>query len=666
MTPPGEVPLALAATCGAVVFLVALGLAAAFTFAAPVLHDTDSYYHLAVGARVAAEGRLPATLPWARYSLLHDPFPDKEPLFHLLLAPFARGDDGSSAGGRLALALLIATLAGALAFLAAEQAGVTAALLALALPLLALDVADRLPRLRPELVALLLILLAARAAARRADRAVGGLVFAFASAYTAIHALLGLVGLWCLVRRRHDGRFPLALPLYATLGAALALLVHPAFPANLELWLVQNVHLFDLTTSLGAGGAELRPATTAELLTKNFAFWLVAALLLARRGAAPSPESPRALARDIYAVAGAVFFLLYLTMWRFGLYFYPLALLALVARAGPAPLAGSFRLGRRASLPVVVAVVLVALAALPPARGMAHRFLDRSMPGPPREAAWRAFGASVPNGARVAAPWGIAQAYVFFAPQGRYLNLLDPVFMALPFPREFELQRALFAGEEPDLAFAAGAGLDSDHLAFSVLSSPPRLVARAQGDPRLVPVHAGYDRLYRVESASAQAFRRDWEAAPVGGAGGPVALRPYPRSADPRARALEAFVDARRVGPACVRFLARESVEVAGERWFEFAPYGAGRLALDGGPVVGLAGAPGAVLGEGAMLRLELTAGERVWTVETCPDPATGRSGFFLLEREAPARPAETPRPGPAGVASTRGADGTLPDPTDP
>ena len=52
-------------------------------------------------------------LPWARLSLLHE-FADKELLFHLLLVPFT-GAEGSTAGGRWALAALNAAVAAALA-----------------------------------------------------------------------------------------------------------------------------------------------------------------------------------------------------------------------------------------------------------------------------------------------------------------------------------------------------------------------------------------------------------------------------------------------------------------------------------------------------------------------------------------------------------------------
>lgn len=610
------------------VFLFALLLASLFVREAPVLIDTDSYYHLAVARIVAAEG-FPAEFPWARFSQLREGFPDKEPLFHLLLAPFA-GQDRETAGGRFALALLIALLAGVMARMAAELAGARAFFFPVFVVIAALDLSDRLVRLRPELLALLCLLLAARAAWRGRDREVGLWVALFTASYTAFHALLGLVLAWSVVRWWHQRRWPWALGLYALLGAAIGLVAHPAFPRNLEVWTVVNVHLFGLTKTIGAGGAELQPATLAAVVERNLGFWLAAGvgLLLCRRHGTLDPD--RAVARDVLLTAAVAFGLLYIRAWRFGLYFFPLAGLTLLAALGPHGLAGKLSWGRGLRLPVGVALALCALVAIPGAWKMGRFYLDRTAPGPPREVEWRAFGDAVPDGARVAAPWGQAQAYLFFAPQGRYLNFLDPIFFALPYPREFTIERAVFAGEEPDLALAVRGGLDSDHLAFSRFVAAPRLQARAAGDPRLVEVYAGYNLLYRVDPRASETFLCDWEVRPEGRAGEGIPPRPYPRAASEQLRQLEGFVDGSRVGGGCLRFSRREDVPAAWRA--ELAPYGPAVLEVNGSPLLALGQGLGAVLGQGAVV--EIPAGEMEITVRTCPDEATGRVGFFLRRLE--------------------------------
>ena len=100
-----------------VVAIIAFFLFAHFLFALPSLPDTDSYYHLAV-ARLYAQNGIVDELPWARFSAMRHGFGDKEILFHVLLMPFARGD-----GGRIAIALLNAILAGVITWLAVEAIG---------------------------------------------------------------------------------------------------------------------------------------------------------------------------------------------------------------------------------------------------------------------------------------------------------------------------------------------------------------------------------------------------------------------------------------------------------------------------------------------------------------------------------------------------------------
>src|SRR5213592_2810870 len=96
------------------VALVFLGSALALYFLCarfPVLPDADSYYHLAV-ARAYAEHGLFYRPDWARFSIMHDGFGDKELLFHVLLIPFTRLADPTR-GGVVALALLGALIASA-------------------------------------------------------------------------------------------------------------------------------------------------------------------------------------------------------------------------------------------------------------------------------------------------------------------------------------------------------------------------------------------------------------------------------------------------------------------------------------------------------------------------------------------------------------------------
>lgn len=613
----------------AALFALALALAAGFTLRAPVLNDTDSYFHLAIAREYAAHGMLHG-LPQARFSLMRDGFGDKELLFHLALAPFAAGARDST-GGRLALALFVAAILTALGALARRAVGPWGYVVPFALLLLALDVPDRLNRLRPELFALLLLLAATYAAGRGRAGMLALAAFAFTLSYTAAQALAGLIVIWFVVRRIAGGRWEWRLLLWPLVAIGLALVVHPQFPKSLEVWEVVNVELFRLRDALDVGGLEIRPASTAELMKKNGA-WFLAALLLAlasrpRRAGDQDPGIDRAEAA-VWASAALVFGLLYLLMWRFGVYFYALgtvAVLAGIAARGRTVGAVAHLPGKR-RVPLALALGLVALAATPQAIRMAGYFLDRSAPGPSREREWAAFGAAVPPGARVAAPWGQAQAYLFWAPQATYLDFLDPIFMALPYPREYALQRALFAGEEPDVALAVARDLGSEYLALSRFLAPPRLLARLAADPRLEPVYAGYNLLFRVVPGRNVAFRTGWQLAGEGSA----PPRPIERAASPQEHRLEAYVDAAPYIPAghCGRFVGGE--RVARPARFELAPYGPAELAVDGAPRARVGASLGAVLGQG--ITFDLPAGEHRIEIVTCPDPATGRNGFFFRE----------------------------------
>jgi hypothetical protein len=629
---------------GFALFALLFGLLAAFVFAMPVLYDTDSYCHLGIALDYQESGLL-EDLPSVRYSVMSEGFGDKDLLFHLLLSRFVHA--GSSDGGRVALALLGAAALTAVSMLAARAVGSWGLLVGPTLMLLAQDLPDRLLRLRPELLGLLLLLLATDAAARRRHRTVGLLFLILTLAYNISQLLVIFVAGWFAVRWWRRNRPEWAGVLYPLLGIGLGLVLHPHFPKNLEVWYLITFEHLGRIGEFSEGGAELLPARAVDIFRNNLGWWvamigLAAALTRLPAGSAAREQSaslqPAAHSdgdeAGCYTVAALGFAALYFgVMWRFGLYFYPFVTLAILHEArqhgfrfgGWTPAAGRARLPTAAFMVVVVALALI------PARAMARFFLDSRAPGPPREVEWRQFGAAVPEGARVAAPWGEAGAYMFWAPQGRYLNILDPLYMADEFPKEYAAQKALFAGELPDVPLAVGRWLDSDHLAFSRFLAPPRLLARAAADPRLEPVYSGYNLLYRLRPHANESFWLDWSYRIEGTGTRPRDPDRYLRASGEDA-ALEGFVDANRVGAdgRCVQFMHPFKLDAPERLRLEFAPYGPGRLAIDGELRVDLRAATGAVLGKGVQVELDLAAGAHLAEVESCPAPATTWNGFFL------------------------------------
>ena len=622
-------------------FAVTLPMLLLFYARHPLLYDTDSAYHLAVSRANAAEGLLPGGPALRMSALTAQGFADVSLGFHLLVAPFARAGDGL-AGGRAALAALDALLLAVLAALGWRAAGRWGLLLPVWVCAGSLEVAWRLVRLRPELLSLLLLLLALAAAGAGRHRRLAPLGAAYALSYVPWHAFLGLFVVLFAFRAWARRRWEWPLLLYPTLGVLAGLVIHPARPANLVVWKVMAFDFFALKGGLDVG-SENTPAVPEVILLANLGFWLAAAIVWASRVPRPAPLGPderdRAAAMaDAFGIAALGFGGLYLLMSRYALYAYPFAALWLLftLRRRDGTIGPRVRLPFRGSLPTAAALALAALLAAPGTAQELARFASRTHPGPRGErlADYAAMGRAVPAGARVAATWSDTGTYLLWAPQARYLNALDPVHMAVGHRNAYTAQRALFAGEEPDVPLVAATVLDSDHLAWSLPGSSSRLRARLAADPRAVPLHVGFQALFALRPAPPGTFWLDWRVLPEAGrapAAGLASAPAYPRHPDRAGRAIEGFVDAARVGPGCAAFARALPAGAADAEW-ELAPSGATRVWLGGRPLLAVGGSPGAVLGEGVRLRLSGGAPGEPLVVLTCPGE-DGRAGFYWVRR---------------------------------
>lgn len=626
------------AVAAALAVLALLALAALF-FRFQVLYDTDSYFHLAIARAYAKVGQI-EELPWARFSLMRDGFGDKELLFHWLLAPFAAGEQ-ATAGGRWALAGLNAAVVLALALLGMRAVGRWGAIAPLMVYLGSSEFFGRIVRLRPELLALLLLLAALACAGRRRYRLLGVVALVFTLSYTAFHALLILCLAWFLqqgwVRRRWE--WPLLL--YPWLGAGLGLLVHPHFPHNLLIWKVQTVDFFRLKDALDVG-TEIGAGRTDDLVWGHLGWLLLVAVVW--RSAGPGKRAGDTTMADFATVGAVAFGLLHLLARRFSIYLVPFAVLAVLfelARRGLG-VGPRTRLPGRGSLPTLACLVLVgAVGAVPVVSQI--RTLSVGAPGAlSREQEWSAFGRAVPPGARVAAEWGSAHLYLFFAPQALYLNVLDPIFMALPYPESYAAQRRLFSDREPDIPLVLVQDLASDHLALSRLHQPQALLARLAAEPRLETRYAGYTLLFALAERP-PGFLLYWRLAPEGGvppvadparlAGWPT----YPRAERAEARAVEGFVDLDRFGrdaavdcrTVATELAPGEAVGAAREA-LELAPWGPTAAWLDGELLLATDDSLRATPGRGLRIELPRASAGGILTVLSCREPETGRIGFSV------------------------------------
>jgi hypothetical protein len=596
----------------------------AWAFTRPArLFDGDSYYHLAA-ARLLAQHGFVAALPWARFSVLGEHYGDKELLFHLLLVPFVSAGGDLEQNGQLALACLCSALALTLAYLGSRALG-RIGLGAAALVFLGSgSFLLRALRLRPELLALLLLLWLVWALAHERYLRALVLAVAFALAHTAFHSLLGLSLAWFVWLRVVEGRWHWRLPLCVWAGVLLGLAVHPRFPDNLTVFWLQNVEFFRHRAELDVGG-EFQPYTTWNLFCLDGPWWLgLLTLICARsRRLQDCALAQRRMAGFCW-IAGLSFAALFIQMGRFASSAMPFLSLALLFELA----AQNYEICPRLALPggrsLATAPVLALLLLLATLDASATAYanwhlsgsFDRGLSAELRQLAGR-----LPPGARVAATWADAEQYAFFAPEARYLNVLDPVFMAMARPAQHALWTRIVAGAEPDVPAALALGLDSDYLAFSA-AGHTALAARLSSDPRLELLQHGRHFLFQVRPGRDRGFMQGWtpraSAAPLN---------------DLSASGLAGYVDASSALAAdgCAVLRHEQSLDAPSTRLFELASWGPSTLFVDGEQRVQLA-APGlAKLGEGVAFPLRLAAGDHRLVVRTCAHE--GRAGFYLLDR---------------------------------
>jgi hypothetical protein len=245
-----------------------------------------------------------------------------------------------------------------------------------------------------------------------------------------------------------------------------------------------------------------------------------------------------------------------------------------------------FAIGRPQRAAAAIALVISMVVSVPAASDPMLVHLLRNAPKITSEGEWAKFGRAVPPGAKVAADWERGELYAFWAPQGRYLNVLDPIFMALTFPKQYATQRKLFAGGTPDVVGTMRL-LDSDYLAFDWTDANRPFLERVRSDPRLRVVYGGYNVLMEV--------------------------RPVPSVA---------YVDLRQNARPCATY---ETTATAGR--YRFAPYGASTISIDGVKQLEIRGAPLAILHRGVVF--EVSVGNHAISVKTCM--AANEAGFYLI-----------------------------------
>jgi hypothetical protein len=621
-------------------FFVVSGAVFALGLTFDRLYDTDSYLHMALARHLAAEGPT-AGIPWARFSILAEGFGDKEILFHAFLIPFVKLF-AVVPGGMLAVALLIGAIASLLVSLAERFSNVGRWVPILVL-LGSLDAANRLLRVRPELLALILFLVGIDAAARRRYRLLALISFLFPLSHVSVLAYVGLFAILFGALLLRDGKPEWPLLWVPLAAAAVALLAHPQFPANVNFVRAAAFDVIALRRELDSG-LELHPPSLDGILACNIG-WLAAMVVLwrARRPAPPASEEAGRSAL-FFGLAAIVFGFLNVAMGRFVVFIVSFGTIALLAalRARGEEVGPLVALPFRGTLPTRLALTLAVMLELPAfpwaVSGLSAAEVFRKAPD--RE--WDQVRPLIPLGSRVAAQWGSAEVYSWAFPQGRYLNLFDPALMAIPFPGTYRLQRAVWDGTEPDPVFASFVQLDSDYILYHRNLDRLPLEARLARDPRLTVLHKREEMLVRIEPARTEPFFLDWRFLPVPSPlevpdeGAWSRAPSWPRARTRRGRAVEAYVDASRLQPgkaACLAF--RHDLEVGeadrAETMLEFSPWGPSALLVDGRLLAFVPGGTRAILGKGIHFPVSLSIGKHRIVAISCQEE--NRNGFYLLRR---------------------------------
>jgi len=577
-----------------IVFTVSFAAFSLLTTRMPSLWETDSYYHLAV-ARLYAEEGITARPPWARFSLISEGG-DKEYLFHLMLIPFVETMNPET-GGRIALAAIDAALFTVLTSVSVGMIGWPGYLVPIWIFVAVAPFTSRLMRIRPELVALVIILFAVTRFPMRRDRFIALLAFFFALTYTAVHVFVALSVMWllcdCVILRQ---RPRVVSFLYPLIGCVAGVVCHPHLGSYLRIWYAQNVLYFFHKRQLDVG---------AEIFAPDVRFlvtclpWLVTIAVLLLIG-----WERRTINRQMLNLActAAVFVILFIPMARMITYVIPLVTLTAVS------LLQQSMTMRRAFSVAAVLVISIGIGLFTFFQsGYIPRwiFSPRFTPG----VAWERTGEMLRPGARVATTWGNADLFSYFAPRARFLNVLDPIFMYARDPERSTAWLRVMRGVEPDVPGVVASTLQSDYLLIDPTRASPVLLKRMEHDPRLIPLASG---LFMLQPATGY-FVTDW------------------KTSDGNAFGSSAFVALRANDAKCLILTHEEPAHEQSSSW-EFAPYGQSVMSIDGRKLVAARGTSGAILGHGFRFELPASPHLRHVEIQTCR-AEDGTGGFYLLRR---------------------------------
>jgi hypothetical protein len=442
-------PLAkLLLACAAVVAVYAWA-----RLAAPLPWSYDEYYHLGLAREMLSSGLRMTSFRWTPFSITYDSFADAEPLFHLLLMPFARLplETAGVLGALLGQLFLVGSFAAALWITRVPRPW----WIVLGLAGIGTLFAQRMEMCRPHVWLIGFSALAAALLVERRWKALFAVCALFALTHAGAWIAVPLALLWSLCGlvvppEPGERRVPWQPVAAAAGGWLLGQLLNPDVPANFHLLAITNLVIPFQATAAGDAalrsqlGTELSPPGLDILLAQWPAFLppaLVAFALLTRKRLRTRATLTVGLTSLAFLLAGS------LAIRRFFELGAPLALLALALVA---------REWRDRREPPLFPGWERMLAALAIAVGALWTFtaLRSSVQGgaaPIGMASW--LGEHGAAGERVfTAQWGDSAPLFYSAPQLQSLVALDPTAFYLKDPRRFDAYVNVVSGKDPDPA----------------------------------------------------------------------------------------------------------------------------------------------------------------------------------------------------------------------
>ncbi|HEY4591170.1 MAG TPA: hypothetical protein VIJ61_02105, partial [Thermoanaerobaculia bacterium] len=253
----------------------------------PLPWSYDEYYHLGLAREMLTSGPRITSFRWTPFSFTYDHFADAEPLFHLLLLPFARLplETAGMLGALLGQVFLVGSFAAALWIARAPRPW----WIVLGLAAIGTLFAQRMEMCRPHVWLIGFAVLVAALLVERRWKALLAVCVLFALTHAAAWIAIPLALLWslsglALPAQPGERRVPWQPVAAAAGGWLLGLLLNPDVPENFRLLAITNFVIPFQATGAGSEllhsqlGTELSPPGAAILMAQWPAF-LVAALV---------------------------------------------------------------------------------------------------------------------------------------------------------------------------------------------------------------------------------------------------------------------------------------------------------------------------------------------------------------------------------------------------